>query len=126
MILSVISLPGTKVDCSSEIISGNTNFKGFEITLNAILSKTLHRLIRRNYDRRVGFFTLGIRTKADSLMHSTDIVPSTILNTTLVTSSHKPPSVAEESVQEIHPDQEPLLRTSKIGPPSLPSDYRVQ
>uniref|UniRef100_A0A453NJH2 Flavin-containing monooxygenase n=1 Tax=Aegilops tauschii subsp. strangulata TaxID=200361 RepID=A0A453NJH2_AEGTS len=58
MMLSVMSLPGTKADCSSETISGNTTLRRLEITFEAILYNTLHKLIGRNCDKSVGFFYL--------------------------------------------------------------------
>ena len=86
MMLSVINLPGTKADCSGEIISGRICLSLLAITLDAILYSTLHKLIGLNYLRRVGFFTFGMRTKVVLLMEAADSVPSTILRTTLVTS----------------------------------------
>jgi len=68
-------------------MSGKTIFNLLEITFEAILYNTLYKLIGRNWDKCVGFFTLGMRTKTVSVMHVADSVPSTILRTALVTSS---------------------------------------
>jgi hypothetical protein len=62
IILSVINLPGTKVDCSSDIISGRITFNLFANTFEAILYMTLHRLIGRNYPNSSEEATFGIST----------------------------------------------------------------
>jgi hypothetical protein len=41
----MIILAGTNSDCSAEIISGRIIFNLLDITLEAILNKTLHKLI---------------------------------------------------------------------------------
>jgi hypothetical protein len=62
IILSVISLPGTKADCSSEIISGRITFSLFAKTFDAILLITLQRLMGRNCPGSSGVATFVIST----------------------------------------------------------------
>jgi hypothetical protein len=55
-------LPGTNVDCSSEMISGGILFNLFASALEIILYITLQRLIGQNWLKDIGFWTFGTKT----------------------------------------------------------------
>lgn len=62
VVLSVISLLGTKALCESEITLGRIVFNLFANTLDTILETTLLRMIGRNSVICWGSFTLGTST----------------------------------------------------------------
>jgi hypothetical protein len=47
-------------------MSGSNTFKPLATTFEAILYKTLHKLIGQNLDKCFGFVTLGMRTMMES------------------------------------------------------------
>jgi hypothetical protein len=60
--LSIINLPGTKALCSSAMMLGSTLFSLLAETFEAVLYKTLHRLIGQKFISLSVLDTFGIRT----------------------------------------------------------------